>query len=272
MSPMSQNEFNPSKSLQQMHQMGLRATESICTIVTMPVEYALRPFFGTRYFDPIQMLFSFVLMLFLPLAGGIGGRYLFSAAEPSQGLLGLGTLSLAFFASQFVHGPRTWRRMMHMEREQHSEFEGPALPFFAQLPYGKEFWPVRIVHEPLFVLAIGIALGLVRALDTPAMTYFIVAAVLLCVKNCLCWYRNWLHLRMLMDAKFAAPLVARAAQGTATENELAQVHMAGFPKGVPADVRTADIAQMAGATPSLPAHIAQLVSPVERDEVGAAKN
>jgi len=264
----TQRGFDAGQSFHQMYQMGLRTTQNVCTIATMPVEYALRPFFGTRYFDPIQMILAYALMIVLSVAGGIGSYARFSGHAPSAGLIGLGTISFLFFAGQCVHGPRIWRRMIHMEREQHSEYEGPALPFFSRLPYGTEFWLVRIVHEPLFVALAAISLKVIHLLDGPATAYFLVTAVMLSIKHFLGWYQNWLHLRTLMDAKFAGPLVAKAAQGKATESELAQVHLAGFPKGVPADVRTAAIAEKAASTPSLPAHIAQLISPVERAEVG----
>src|SRR5262245_58182021 len=91
------NEFGGQRSLQHMYQFGLKATQTGCAIVTMPVEYALRPHFGTRYFDPIQMLFSFGLMLFLPLAGGMGRALPYGPSAASNGLIGLGTLSLLFF-------------------------------------------------------------------------------------------------------------------------------------------------------------------------------
>src|SRR4051812_28193646 len=122
--------FDANRSFQQMYAMGLKTTQMICTVVTMPLEYALRPHFGTRYFDPLQMLFSYGLMMFLPLAGTIGSHARFGAAEPSRGLIGLGTVSLLFFIGQCIHGPRIWRRMFYIELEQHSEYEGPALPFF----------------------------------------------------------------------------------------------------------------------------------------------
>jgi hypothetical protein len=262
---------NANTTIQHMYQMGLRCTQNICGIVTTPIEFGLRPFFGTRYFDPIQMLFTWLLMVVLPLAGMATNRLpLGAGGASSTGAIGLGMLSILFFASQAIHGPRLWRRMMDMEREQHSEFEGDALPFFARLPFGDSFWLVRIFWEPAFVAALGIALHVIRILDRPAMLYLIAAAALLSVKNFLFWYQSWLHLRILMDAKFAGPLVVKAASGKATEKELAQVHMAGFPKGVPVEIRTAAIAEMAPRTLALPPEIAQLISPLEADAPHAA--
>jgi hypothetical protein len=261
----NQGGSNADTTIQTMYQVGLRVAQNVCSIVTTPVEYALRPFFGTRYFDPIQLLFTWVLMLCLPLIG-MGASYLPSGGASgrfSHGLIGLGTLSFLFFASHLIHGPRTWRRMIFMDLEQHSEYEGDAFPFFVELPLGHQFWIVRIVYEPALVFGAGVLLHLIRILDSPAMVYFIVAAVLLAVKNFLAWYQHWLRIRNLMDAKNAGPLLAKAASGTASERELAQVHLAGFPKDVPADIRMAAIAQMTPRASSLPDDIAQLISPVE---------
>ncbi len=262
---------NANTTIQHMYQMGMRIAQNVCSIVTTPIEYALRPFFGTRYFDPIQMLFTWLLMMLLPLLGTTARALRFGAgAHASTGLIGLATLSILFFVSQAIHGPRIWRRMIHMEREQHSEYEGDALPFFALLPFGGSFWLVRILWEPALVAVLGIALRVIRVIDRPAMVYLLVAAVLLSFKNFLSWYQCWLHLRILMDAKFAGPLVAKAATGKATEKELAQVHMAGFPKSVPVDIRTAAIAEMAPRMPSLPPEIASLISPLEAEAPHAA--
>ncbi|HET6841376.1 MAG TPA: hypothetical protein VFK06_06770 [Candidatus Angelobacter sp.] len=266
-----QQPINASRSLQQKYEMGLRISQGVATIVTMPLEYALRPFFGTRYFDPIQTLFAWAFMAFLPVFGVMANQQMTAGGSPSSdGLLGLGTLSAIFFASHLLHGPRTWRRMIQMEREGHSEFEGDALPFFALLPHGDRFWMVRLVYEPVFVVTVGIVLHLVTILDRPAMIYLVVAGIVLAFKNSMSWYQGWLHLRLLMDAKFAGPLMAKAAAGKATEKELAQVHMAGFPKSVPAEIRTAAILEAAPRMPVLPANIAQLISPIEPNAAGVA--
>jgi hypothetical protein len=262
---------NTNTTIQQMYQMGMRIAQNVCSIVTAPVEYALRPFFGSRYFDPIQTLFSFVLMALLPLAGMATSHLPFGgAAASSSGLIGLGTLSALFFLGQMVHGPRIFRRMVQMEREQHSEYEGDAWPFFAFLPLGRSFWIVRIFWEPAFVAVLAAILRMVLILNSAAMVYLLVVALLLSFKSFLSWYQAWLHIRILMDAKFAGPLVAKAASGKATEKELAQVHMAGFPKSIPVEIRTAAIAEMAPRTPTLPSEIANLLSPVEADAPKAA--
>ena len=252
-------------SLQDLYQGGIRVSQAICGIVTTPVEYALRPFFGTRYFDPIQMMFTCVLMSVLPLIGGLSSMVPLGGGDsyPAKGFLGLGSLSALFFLGSAIHAPRLWRRIFHMELEGHSMYEGDALPFFAHLPLGNSFWAVRVLWEPLFVAAVAIGLRLVTVLDRPAMIYLLVCAVFLAFKNYLCWYQNWLQLRTLMDTKFASPLVAKAVFGKASEKELAQVHMAGFVGSVPPEIRAAAIAQMAPRMPALPPEIAQLLSAVE---------
>jgi hypothetical protein len=73
-----------------------------------------------------------------------------------------------------------------------------------------------------------------------------------------------------MDLRFAGPLVAKAATGKATERELAQIHLAGFPTSIPVEIRTAAIAEMAPRTVTLPPEIANLISPVEAEASQAA--
>ena len=255
---------NSGISMQQFYQGGIRIAQNVCAVVTTPVEYALRPFYGTRYFDPIQMAMTCVLMMLLPLLGRLTSYLpVVGGASSTGGFVGLGTISLLFFASNVIHGPRLWRRIFNMELEQHSEFEGPALPFFTRLPLGESFWVVRVVWEPLFVALVAVVLSLIPVFTRPAMIYLLVCAFMLAFKNYLSWYQSWLHLRSLMDAKFAGPLVAKAVSGKATEKELSQVHLAGFLGSVPAEIRAAAIAEMAPRTTTLPPEIAQLISAVE---------
>jgi hypothetical protein len=252
---------NSGNAIQQLYRGSIRVAEGVCTIVTTPIEYFLRPFFGTRYFEPVQMMFTWLVMMALPILGQ-ASAYL-PVGGDSPGLVGLGTLSTLFFLSHIIHGPRLWRRVLRMELEGHSEYEGEALPFFARLPYGHVFWVVRIFWEPAFVALVGIMGHLMRILDRPAMIYLIVCSLMLMFKNYLSWYQSWLQLRTLMDAKYTGPLIAKAVSGKATEKELAQVHMAGFVGSVPEEIRAAAIAEMAPRTPTLPPDIARLLSPVE---------
>ena len=46
---------------------------NVCSIVTMPVEMALRPHYGSRYFPPVIMFFSAAMMILLPVIFGLAG-------------------------------------------------------------------------------------------------------------------------------------------------------------------------------------------------------
>lgn len=255
-------------TLQQMYDAGLNLMQGICSIVTQPIECGLRPHFGTRYFNPVTTFFSCVLMFLLM---GVGAFSSITPSFPSRsmppashhGLIGLTTLCVLFFIGNVIHGPRLYRRMLHPERERHSEYEGPALPLltplFALLPQGVRFWPVRIVYEPLTVVALSATLSLLGVLDRRAALYLCIAAVLLTVKCSLEWFRAWLYVRILLDGQAAAPVIAAVIKGTATEEDMAQVHIAGFPKSVSPEIKAAAIAQRTG---NLPPDIASLVSPV----------
>lgn len=266
-----QDRASSNMTVEQYYLMCMRIVHYILSIVTMPVEYALRPFFSTRYFDPLQLVAAYALTMVLSIVGFAASKMPFSDSfHISDGLFGMGTIALLFFAANFIHGPRLWRRMFYMELEEHSQFEGDALPFFSQLPWGDSFWIVRIVWEPVFVFSAAISMRVMFILDTPAMVYLMVCAVMLGVKSFISWYQSWLHLRILMDARFAGPLVAKAAAGKATERELASIHMAGFAGSVPNEVRTAAISKMLPKVPALPAEIASLISPVEVETPKAA--
>jgi hypothetical protein len=234
---------------------------------------ALRPTYGTRYFGPIEMICTCLLMTLLPLFSGIASLLPIPAndAYAPTGWIGLGTISLLFWVGSAVHAPRLWRRIFHMELEDHSLFEGPALPFFEHLPKGHSFWFVRVVWEPVFVAVLAIALRLINLVDRPAMAFLLISAAMLACKNYLSWYQAWLHLRTMMDSKCIAPLLAKAVKGTATEKELAPIHMAGFATAAPPEVKAAAIVQMAPAVPALPAEIARLLSAVEPVRVEASQ-
>ena len=101
------------------------------------------------------------MMIILPVLGamweGFSGLIPFMRVSASMGLFGMGTFSKLFFLGSFVHGLRIWRRMIHMEREQHSAYEGPPLPIFRIVP--GSFWLIRIVYEPAFVFVLSIVLA-----------------------------------------------------------------------------------------------------------------
>jgi hypothetical protein len=221
---------------------------NVCSIVTMPVELALRPFHGTRYFPPVIMFFSALMMIFIPfifsLAGAVERFIPFVHVQSSFGMIGMWGFSKLFFVGCLIHGVRKWRLMLHMEKEQNSIYEGPALFFFALLPKAT-FWRVRIIYEPLFLFALSIVLPNFFILENGAANFLIFSAVFLAMKNYTGWYMHWQFLRELMDMKFAGPIIASMVENRETDDELASIHLASFPKDLNPEIRKAFVAHIA---------------------------
>ncbi len=137
--------------------------------------------------------------------------------------------------------------MIHMELEECSEFEGPPLPFFYLLPKGGSFWFTRIVLEPAFVLVTAMVLEHIYIIQSGVATYLEFAAFCLAMKNFIGWYKAWEFLRNLMDMRFAGPIVARLAENKATDEDLASIHIASFPKNLAPDIREAAVSHIARA-------------------------
>jgi hypothetical protein len=219
--------------------MMLNVVYNVCSIVTMPVEMALRPCYGSRYFPPVIMFFAAVLMMLLPLfsafADGVSHMLPFARVRGPVGLFGIETISKLYFLGTMIHGLRIWRRMIKMHTEIHSVYEGPALPIFRILPGG--FWVCRIIWEPAFVFAIALMLSNFYILQSSAAHYLMFAAVMLAMKNYCAWYMQWQFLRGLMDMRNAGPLIAKIVDNTATDDDLATFHLASLPKDIPEDVR-----------------------------------
>ena len=222
---------------------------NVCSIVTCPIEMALRPQYGSRYFPPIITFFSAAMMIVLPiffqLAEGFSHMIPFARFQPPSGMFGIGTLSRLFFLGSMLHGLRIWRRMLHMEREENSVYEGPPLPIFRIIP--GSFWMVRIIYEPVFVFALSVVLPNFFILQSPAAHYLMLAALMLAMKNYVAWYRQWEFLRNMMDLRFAGPRIAKLVDNQATEDDLAPIHLASFPKNLPEDVRQAAASHIARA-------------------------
>lgn len=228
---------------------------NVCSIVTMPVELALRPGHGTRYFSPIVMFLSAGMMIVIPVffgfAGAVGRALPFVRVQAQLGLIGMGGLSRLFFLGCLIHGIRKWRLMLHMEREKNSVYEGPPLFFFAWLPQAT-FWRIRIVYEPLFVLALSAVLPNFFIVEAGVGYFLFVSALFLAMKDYTGWYIQWQFLRELMDMKFAGPIIARLAENPEADSELESIHLASFPKDLPDDIRKAAVS-----------HLAKVFSPVE---------
>jgi hypothetical protein len=210
---------------------------------------ALRPQYGSRYFPPVIMFFSAVMMMVLPvlseMASGFSRMLPFGGFQAAQGMFGIGTLSRLYFLGSFVHGFRTWRRMLHMELEENSVYEGPPLPIFRIIP--GSFWMVRIIYEPVFLFTISLVLPNFFILQASAAHYLTLAAIMLALKNYVAWYKTWEFLRNMMDLRFAGPRIAKLVDNQATEDDLAPIHLASFPKNLPPDVRQAAAQHIARA-------------------------
>src|ERR1039457_6543393 len=153
MMPESQMQQPPSMTLEQFQKTAMNFMENLCGIVSMPVELILRPFYGTRYFPLPVSFFSMIMMVFLPFmsatATAVVGMIPFHHSAPVIGLFGIGAFSYLYFLLLTVHGVRIWRRMIYMEKEQWSTFEGPPLPFFRLVPRSSSFWLPRIFYDAI---------------------------------------------------------------------------------------------------------------------------
>jgi hypothetical protein len=221
---------------------------NVCTIFTIPVEMVLRPQYGSRYFPPVLMFFTAVLMTLMPIffavADGIGHMVPFVRFAAPVGLFGIGTFSKLFFLGSLIHGLRIWRRMIHMELEENSCYEGPPLPIFRLIPCS--FWMTRIIVEPLAVLALSIVLPNFFILQSSAANYLALTAFMLFMKQYVAWYQRWQFLRNLMDMRNAGPLIAKIVDNTASDDDYSSMHLAStknLPDGIRSDF-TAHIARV----------------------------
>jgi hypothetical protein len=231
--------------------------ENFCAILTRPVEIIIRPWHGSRYFTLPIIFFSNAMMIALPvlsiLTTAMVSMIPFVRVPPPMGLFDIGSLAKAYFLLTVIHGVRIYRLMIHPETEKHSQYEGPALPFFRLLPKADSFWFTRIVLEPALVFAAAIVLGRMYIFTSGLVTYLQFAAMALVMKEFIGWYRSWLYIREVMDATFAGPIVARLAENKASQEELAPLHIASFPENLPDDLRNAAVAHIARVfSPELP--------------------
>jgi hypothetical protein len=241
-------------SIEQMHETGLNMVANISSTIVMPVEMLLRPWHGTRYYPVTVRFFSACLMILLPafmaLTSGVVGMIPFTHMSAPKGLFGIGSLSELYFLLMAAHNIRLYLRMIHPERESHSEFEGPPLPFFYLLPKGQSFWFTRIVWEPVFVLVAATVLQDFLIVQPVLATFLRLTALCLFTRSFISWYRSWEFLRRILDQKNAGPAIARLVDNTATQEDLAPIHLASFPKNIDPDIRRAAAA-----------HIARIYSP-----------
>jgi len=222
---------------------------TLCSIIAQPVEIILRPWYGTRYFEVPVTFFSAAMMLILPGIIMLFTNFMHMIPllniPATPGMFGLGDYARVYFLIMAFHGFRLWRRMLYMERELHSEFEGPALPFFQILPKGKSFWFVRVILEPSLILIAGIVLQDLFIAQPDLALYLKLAALALMLKQFIAWFRAWEYIRRLLDMRIAGPTIAKFVDNQATEDELAPLHLASFPKNLPPEIRQAAAVQIA---------------------------
>lgn len=239
-----------------IQEVAMQMVHAFCTIVSMPVEYVLRPFFGSQYFPAPLAFFSMLMMLLVPTFFSVTQSVIqlipFVHATPPVAPIGLWTLSKWFFIGCAIHGFRVWRRMLNMDSEQNSRFEGPALPFFRLLPKAT-FWMTRIIWEPAFVIVLASFLGRANILQGPAAIYLQFAALCLGTKNFISWHRCWRYFRDILDMRYASRIVGQMLGNNASQGDMDTIHMAGFPKDIPPDMKRAAVS-----------HIARVFSPQEQ--------
>jgi hypothetical protein len=225
-----------------LHNSALNIVEAACGVVSRPLELVLRPWHGTRYFPVPIIALSTLMMIVLPLISammtGIAAMIPFSHPARPIGMFDITSFAKLYFLLSAIHGFRLYRRMVHMHLEDHSNFEGPALPFFQLIPWSRSFWLTRIVFEPAFVLLTAIVLQDLFIIQSGLATYLQLAAIALAMKNFVSWYRAWEYLRDLLDARNAGPILASLIENKATDEDLASINLASFPKDVPPEIRT----------------------------------
>ena len=227
----------------------LNIVEAFCSVIAQPVEIMLRPWYGTRYYPVPVTFFAATLMLMLPVIVAVFTSVTqmipFVHVSPPIGIFGFAALSKLYFLLSAVHGYRLWKRMLHMEREQHSEFEGPPLPFFGLLPRSDSFWFTRIVLEPAFVFLVATILEDFYIVQSSLGLYLKFAAFALMMKTFIAWFNAWQFLRQAIDTRNSAPILAKLVENQATDEDLATLHIASFPKNVDPEIRQAAAVHLA---------------------------
>jgi len=243
-------------NMEHLQNSSINLVETICSIVSMPVEMLIRPQYGTRYFSVPVTFCSSVLMLLLPALAMMGASIMqmipFGRYVPPPGMFDFAAMTKLYFLLCLIHGFRLWQRMLHMERELHSEYEGPPLPFFHLIPKGRSFWFTRIILEPCFVFFAATVLEDLFIVQSGLGAYLHFAALTLAMKNFISWFRTWEVIRKILDRKNSAPAMARLIENKATEEELAPMHLAGFPKNIHPQMRRAAAVHMARTISSEP--------------------
>ncbi len=238
-------------SLDQLQDAGTNLVFLFTSIFTRPLELILRPWHGTRYFSPIVVFLSSALMLLLPAFAAttqaVVGMIPFGPHFAIVPGFDIASLAKLYFLLSFGHGIRIYYLMIHPEKELHSRFEGPPLPIIEFLPWGLNFFFVRIVLEPLAVFIFATILANFHIITPGLATFLHFAALCLAMKEFIDWYQCTDALRDVYDARNASPIMGKLMDGTATENEKAAVHVASLPKNLSPELRRETVMHIARA-------------------------
>lgn len=224
----------------------------LASIVSKTADMIVRPFFGTRYYPPAVDAFAFLLLLIVASVHSAALEMthmipFVMGPPPPQGMFDLWWLVKISFLAQIVHRIRLFRRMVDVSREKFSWYEGPALPILKLIPGNKSFWRSRILIEPALVFAAASMLQHLFIFQSSVATFLQVSAVALCIKQSLHWYMSWQVMRDVIDATNGAPLMSAFIENSATDEELAPVHLASFPKDTTPEIRRVAAIQVARA-------------------------
>lgn len=231
--------------------MAMNFVEGCCSVITRPVELIIRPLHGSRYFSPAVATISSAMMLVLPIFTSLATAAIsmipFTHMAMPVGLFSFAAFAKFYFLLSILQGARIAYLMLHPEQEEISWFEGPPLPFFHLLPKGDNFWFTRIALEPAFVFIAAMTLGHFYIFQSGLVAFFQFSAFALAMKNFIGFYRAWEYIRNILDTRNAGPIIAKMSMGTASQADLAPIHMASFPKNVSEDIRKSAVSHLARA-------------------------
>jgi hypothetical protein len=241
---MNPNQAGPSSPLDinNLQDAALNLLLFLASIVSKSADSMVRPLFGSRYYQPAVDAFAFLLLIVVAsmhsLAAEVTHMIPFVGGPPlPAGMFDLWWLVRISFLLQIVHRIRLFRLMINPSKEKFSWYEGPALPFMGLIPGSRSFWKTRTLIEPALVFAVASVLQHLFIFQSSLATFLQVSAVALFVKQSLHWYMSWQVMRDALDAANAAPLMNDFIEGRATDEEMAPVHLASFPKDTTPEIR-----------------------------------
>jgi hypothetical protein len=234
-------------NIDQIQETGLNVMYNVASIITLPVEMLMRPWFGTRYFEPPIFFLAAILMIviesFIGFVGAVSHMVPGLQVPAPAGMLDFSVVVRVFFIASAIHSIRIFRRMIYPETEELSTFEVPPLPIFLIIPKGSNFWICRIIIEPLSIFFLSGLLQKTLIIQSPVALFLQISALMLSMKQYIGWFRSWQYQRNLLDMAFLGPIVGKMVNDTATQDDAARVHVASLPP----DIRKATAARMARA-------------------------